>query len=146
MTEWSDLTKVFLLCGILSFIASLFFTSLYTSAENIQGFWLLIMGWLAFLFFQYAWFANPINLLALLLLSKKPGLALILSFSALLAASQSFMFSEIPIGMGSEVIFIKELGLGVYIWYLAQILFLLAIMAEYFGKRAGRNPALSASV
>lgn len=143
--ELSVVAKALLLCGAFLFVISLFLTSLFTSSESIQGYWLLALGWLGFVFFHFAWFANPINLLALLLLRERPIFAFVLSLSAILFASQSFQLSELPIGMNQEVIFVKELGLGFYCWYLSQLFFFFGITADVVSKRVGRVPALDGS-
>ena len=126
----SILTRLILFTGTVFFIISLFFISLFTSSQDLQGIWLLLIGWIGLVFFQFAWFANPLNLLALLLIKKQPILALCLSIFALILASQSINFSEIPIGINQERIFIKEMGPGFYFWYVSHVLFLAAIAIE----------------
>ena len=126
-----DLTpKLLIYLGFSSFFISLFLTSFFTSGDDIQGYWVLIIGWIGLIFFQLAWFANPINLLAILLIKHHPRKSLLLSLLAFSLASQTFLFPEIPIGLPHDKIFIKELGLGFYFWYLAQALFLLATLSK----------------
>jgi hypothetical protein len=126
----SPLAKLLIYVGMTFFVLSLLLTSLFTSGEDIKGIWLLLIGWMGLIIFQFSWFANPLNLLALLLISHRPYLALSLSILGFILASQALIFSEIPIGINHEKIFIKELGLGFYFWYLAQGLFLLGIAVE----------------
>ncbi len=130
------LVKLLILCGLICFSLSLYNVALFTSGDDLYGYWILLIGWLGLLFFQLSWLANPLNLLALLLLSKKPVVSFILTLIAFLVASQTFMFSEIPTGLSQEKIYIQEFGLGFYLWYLANTLFLLAIAIEVFRKKA----------
>lgn len=123
-------TKLFMYTGMAFFMLSLLLTSFFIPGDNIQGVWILIAGWLGLLIFQLSWFANPLNLLAVLLITKRPILALVLSTIAFLLASQTFSFSEIPAGLNYEKIFIKEMGLGFYFWYFSHGLFLFAISTE----------------
>ena len=123
--------NIFLFMGLACFTLSLFMPVFFTSAEDIYGYWVLITGWIGAIFIQFAWYANPINLLALLLARDKPGIALLLSCLALLFASGTFIFYEIPTGTNYEKIFIKEFGLGFYIWYVAQVFFLLALLCRF---------------
>jgi len=123
--------NIFLFMGLACLTLSLFMPAFFTSAEDIYGYWVLITGWIGAIFIQFAWYANPLNLLALLLARDKPRTALLLSFAALILASGTFIFYEIPTGFNYEKIFIKELGLGFYIWYAAQVFFLLALISRF---------------
>ncbi len=114
--------------AIFSFVVSLFFTVFFTTGKDISGFWVLITGWLGFVIFQFAWFANPLGLLAILILKKRPVVALILCTLAVALATMGFMFYEIPTLKGAEKIFIKEYGLGFYFWYAAQWLLLYSVI------------------
>ena len=127
-------TRLMVYVGLSFILLSLLFTSLFTSGEDIQGYWILAIGWIGLVIFQFSWFANPLNLLALLLVNQRPVVALLLSTGAFLFASQTFIFVEIPI-TSAEKIYIKELGLGFYIWYFAQGLFLLGILVEVFSHK-----------
>ncbi|MEH6454926.1 MAG: hypothetical protein V7749_01260 [Cocleimonas sp.] len=123
--------NIFLFMGLACLTLSLFMPAFFTSAEDIYGYWVLITGWIGAIFIQFAWYANPLNLLALLLARDKPRTALLLSFAALTLASGAFIFYEIPTGFNYEKVFIKELGLGFYIWYAAQVFFLLALISRF---------------
>lgn len=129
------LSRLLIAIGLSCFFISLFQTSLFTSGEEIRGYWVLTIGWIGLVIFQFAWFANPLNLLAFLLLSQQPRVSLLLSFLAFLLASQTFSFAEIPIGLNQDKIYIKELGLGFYFWYLAQGLFLISIFVEVIRRK-----------
>ena len=116
--------------GFACFTLSIFLPVFFTSGEEIYGYWVLITGWIGVVFIQFAWYANPINLLALLLARDNPKTSLLLSCLALMLASGAFIFKEIPTGINYEKVFIKEFGLGFYVWYLAQIFFMLAFFSR----------------
>jgi len=134
-SELSLITKLIIYTGLILFVLSLLLTSFFTSGEDIRGYWILILGWIGLIIFQYSWFANPLNLLSLLLVNQRPKLALLLSAVAFLLASQAFIFSEIPSGTSSGKIYIKEFGLGLYVWYLAQGLFLMGMFMAVLNRR-----------
>lgn len=135
-TRTFDIYKIgvnlFIFLGFTCFTLSLFLPVFFTSAEEVYGYWVLIIGWLGVIFIQFAWFANPLNCLALLLTNKHPRVALCLSLLALLIASEGFILLEIPTGINQEKVFVKEFGLGFYAWYVAHCCFLLAILSRYF--------------
>jgi len=139
------ISKLIFFSALFFFALALMLTSLFTSGDDIRGYWILIMGWAGLIFFQFSWFANPINLLALLLLPQQPKTALLLSFTAFIIASQSFLLSEIPTGISYEKIYIKEFGLGFYFWYFSQGFFLLGISIEVFigHKKTGTSPVFT---
>jgi len=132
-------TRLIIYAGFAFFFLSLLLPSLFTSGDDIQGYWVLVLGWIGLIIFQFSWFANPLNLLALLLINQRPVVALLLSTVAFILASQTFVFVEIPTGTSSGKIHIKELGLGFYIWYLAQGLFLLGMLIEVFSHKKART-------
>ena len=145
LSDLTLITRWLLYIGAAFFIASLLLTSLFTSSDDIQGIWILILGWIGLVIFQFSWFANPLNLLALLLVNQRPTVALLLSISAFILASQTFFFSEIPTGLSHEKIFIKEFGLGFYFWYLAQALFLIGMFIEVLSRHKKTRTSLVSS-
>jgi hypothetical protein len=130
LPEWSLPAQILASIAAICFSLSLVLTSLHTSGEDLQGFWVLLTGWLGFIIFQFSWFANPLTLLALLILDKKPWTSLVLSSLAIVLATQAYFFTEIPTGLNQEITFIQEVGLGFYFWYLAQVLFFCAICGQ----------------
>lgn len=130
-----DIVFVFLLSvGLSLFVLSLFNVSFYTNLEVFKGYWVLSLGWLGLLFFQLAWLSNPLNLIAVLLVHRKPVTSFILSSFAFIVATQTFLLFELPTGFNQEKIYIKEFGIGAYFWYSANILFLVAIFAKLLGN------------
>ena len=133
------LNNSFVFIGFTSFTLALFLPVFFTSAEDIFGYWILATGWMGIIVIQFSWFANPLNLLALLLAKKRPRIALFLSLIALFLATEAFLFREIPTDVNQGKIFINEFGLGFYIWYTAHCSFLLALLCNYFNKKANKN-------
>ncbi len=133
------LSKFILFLSALCFVISLFLITFFTSDGDIFGGWVFILGWMGIIVFQFAWYANPLNILAFLIFESQPRLSVLLSLLALLIASEAFLFMEIPTGLftgfNSDKMYVKELGLGFYSWYLSQILFLFALMSKYLTNR-----------
>lgn len=89
----------------------------YTTEEQaIYGYWVLLTGWLGFMFFQFAWYANPLTVLTLLLMRRHPWWALLTGALALLCMSQAFLFYEIPSNAKGDTIAIISRGNGFYCW------------------------------
>ena len=123
-----------LIAAILCFILSLFNTVFFTSGGDISGFWVLLIGWLGFVIFQFAWYAGPLSFLAVLTMNRRPLFALLLSIAAVTLATESFIFNEIPAASGSAKIFIREFGLGFYFWYGAQWMAFCSILVNLMGQ------------
>ncbi len=96
------------------FITSLFLPVFITQTHDIHGYWVLAMGWLGFITFQFAWYAAPFALLAVHVSKKSPQLGLFLSIVAIIMASEAFLFTEVPFGNGDKVL---DYDLGFYLWY-----------------------------
>jgi len=122
--------NILMLIALMCFSLSLFLPIFFTSAEDINGFWVLITGWMGLIILQLAWFANPLNLLALLMANKRPRVAFLLSLLAFALASNSFIFFEIPTGINYEKVYIQEFGIGFYFWITSHILVLFGL---FFG-------------
>lgn len=105
-----------LLISAVLFCISMVETTYVTTEQGIRGYWVFVTGWMGFIIFQFAWYANPLTLMALLLLRKHPWWALISSGLAILAMSQAFLFHEIPMDTSGNTITIIERGIGFYSW------------------------------
>ena len=110
------LSVLLLIVAAILFCIAMVDTVYTTSEQGIQGYWILLTGWLGFLFFQFAWYANPLTVLSLLLMRKHPWWALISSAIALLCMSQAFLFYEIPSDAKGNTIAILSRGIGFYCW------------------------------
>lgn len=101
------------------FLLSLFIPAFITQSQDIYGYWVLALGWLGFITFQFAWYALPLAIIAIRLSGKKPQFSLLLSVFAILVASEAFLFKKVPFANSDEVI---DIGLGFYLWYTSFIL------------------------
>lgn len=127
-------SNLLLYSGITFFVLSLFFNVFFTNTNEISGVWVFLTGWLGFIVFQFAWYANPLTLLAILLMKQRPLIALLLSILAVILASEMFLFNEIPAASGDEKIYIKEFGLGAYTWYASHWLVLYSMLFNIINK------------
>ena len=105
-----------LLISAVLFCVSMVETTYVTTEQSIRGYWIFVTGWMGFIIFQFAWYANPLSFMALLLLRKHPWWALLSSGLALLAMSQAFLFNEIPMDTSGNTIAILSRGVGFYSW------------------------------
>ena len=115
---------IFLLAIVLYF-ASLFLPVFITQTNDIHGYWVLAMGWLGFVAFQFAWYAAPFTVLAVYVSRKSPQFGLVLSVIAIIMASEAFLFTEVPFGRGDKVL---DYGSGFYVWYVCFYLVSLSIL------------------
>ena len=134
----SILKTIAIILVVLAF--GLFFLSLFepvfiTDDKVIKGYWVFAMGWMGFVIFQFAWYANLLSLLAILLMFSRAGTAFLLSLLALLLASQSFMFDEIPAGSSDKSIAITGDDIGLYLWIGAHCAVLYAVIMMLIRKK-----------
>ncbi len=123
-------SNISIFMGLLCFTVALFLPALYTSSEDIYGFWVLVTGWMGLAILQFAWFANPLNLLSLLLTHQNPRIAFLIGVLSMIVACNAFYFYEIPTGINYEKTYIREFGLGFYTWIASHSLILLGL---FFG-------------
>jgi hypothetical protein len=86
-----------------------------------DGYEILLTGFLGVLVGVFAWFANPLMLLAVLLSTFKKRLAsIILSVAAIALGLQSYALKAIPFNESSmdpgNLNFVDHFGLGFYLW------------------------------
>ena len=110
------LVILLLLAAAILFCISMVDTIYVTEERDIHGYWILLTGWLGFLFFQFAWYANPLTVLSLLLMKRRPWGALMAGILAMLCMSQAFLFHEIPSDTDGNAAAILSKGLGFYCW------------------------------
>lgn len=101
------------------FLLSLFIPAFITQSQDIYGYWVLAMGWLGFITFQFAWYALPLAIISIRVSARKPQFSLLISVFAILVASEAFLFKKVPFANSEEVI---DVGLGFYLWYMSFIL------------------------
>jgi len=102
--------------GFFLFFSSLFEVVFITETHSIKGYWVFAIGWMGFIIFQFAWYANLLSLLAILFMFESPLKAFITGLFSLLLAIESFLFDEIPFGKGKESIAIIAHDIGLYLW------------------------------
>lgn len=90
-------------------------------AASNYGFGILVMGFLGVFVGVFAWFANPLMLLALVLaMFKKRIAAMILSVSSIAIGLQSYMLEAVPFNESStdsgNLNLVDHLGPGFYLW------------------------------
>lgn len=110
------LTILLLIVAAVLFVLSMADTTFVTTEQPIKGYWVLLTGWMGFVIFQFAWFANPLTLLALMLFRRRTGWALVASTLALICLSQAFMFENIPLDTTGKSMEIVARGAGFYYW------------------------------
>lgn len=122
---------VVLACLVLFLIAcaapALEFRDTNTSAPNVmQGFQVLLMGWLGAFAGQLAWFANPLFATGLILLSlHRRTAALVCGTLAMLVACDTLvLFSQqLPANEGDVgKLLLQHLKAGFYLWAAALVL------------------------
>jgi hypothetical protein len=104
----------------------------YTSHGVVMGFWVLATGWMGFVLFQFAWYANLLMLLGVLLMQRYPNRAQALVVAAVLLAGQAFWFEDIP-GQAANM-HVLSLGAGFWLWYGSMVLMTMGVI---FGSDEG---------
>jgi len=107
---------ILLLAALVLYCMALADVVVITSERPIKGFWMLLTGWMGFMIFQFSWYANPLALMSVLLMRRRPVWSLIASGAALLLVTQAFLFDEIPTVKAEEPILIMARGNGFYLW------------------------------
>lgn len=131
---WFSLPGVSLFLGGLLWVFSLTQVAFYTTQGAVMGYWVLVTGWLGFALFQFAWYANLLQLLGVLLMQRTPNRAMALAVAAVLLAGQAFWFEEIP-GQQANMQ-IVQLGAGFWLWYVSMVLITLGVI---FGSGEGET-------
>jgi len=112
------------------FFMSLFEPVFITTKQPVLGYWVFAMGWMGFIILQFAWYANLLSFLSLLLMFKYPLRAFLLSLFSLLLATESFLFDEIP-----QNVKIIEIDIGFYLWMGAHCAVLYASILMLIRKK-----------
>ena len=104
-----------LFLGGLLWVAAFWLPVFETSERTITGYWIFATGWMGVVVFQFAWYANLLMLMAVIMMYTAPVRATILAAAGLLVATQAFWFNVLP-GTTSGVEIIEQ-GLGFWFWY-----------------------------
>lgn len=129
------ISLVLIALAFVLFALSLFEPVFVTEEKMIKGYWVLAMGWLGFVIFQFAWYANLLSMLAILMMFKRAGAAFLLSLLAMLVSAQSFMFDEIPAGSDGQSIKVIDTDIGLYLWIGAHCAVLYAAILMLIRKK-----------
>lgn len=118
--------EICLFLGGLLWVLSLTQVTFYTTQGVVMGYWVLITGWMGFVLFQFAWYANLLVLLGVLLMQRYPNRAQALVVVAVLLAGQAFWFEAIP----GQVVNMRvvSLGAGFWLWYVSMILMTMGVI------------------
>ncbi len=138
------IAMLLVLLAFVLFISSLFEPVFITEDHVIKGYWVLAMGWMGFAIFQFAWYANLLSLLAILLMTKRATTAFVLSLLALLLSAESFLFDEIPVASGNKNVAIIDNDIGLYLWIGAHCAVLYAVILMLIRKKMIEHGKLSA--
>ncbi|QQZ29504.1 hypothetical protein HMY34_12370 [Thiothrix subterranea] len=115
-----------LFLGGLLWVMSFTQVTFYTNHGVVMGYWVAATGWLGFGLFQFAWYANLLELLGVLLMSRYPNRAMVVVVLGVLLAGQAFWFTEIP-GQKANMQ-IVDLGMGFWMWYASIVLVTLGVI------------------
>lgn len=109
-----------LFAGGLAWIAAFWFPVFYTNQGPVEGYWVFATGWMGFAVFQFAWYANLLMLLGIIMMYSSPLWGSILAGFGVLVATQAFWFNSIPTGEVNMPIL--QLGQGFWYWYGSMVL------------------------
>lgn len=124
--DWLSLPGLSLFFGGFLWVISLTQVAFYTDQGVVMGYWVGATGWLGFALFQFAWYANLLELLGVLLMLRYPNRAMVLVVLGVLLAGQAFWFTDIP---GHEVnMHIVTFGAGFWFWYASMVLLTLGVI------------------
>ncbi len=115
-----------LFLGGLLWVASLIQVAFHTTQGSVMGYWVFATGWMGFSIFQFAWYANILILMAVLLMTNYANRAMVMAVFAVLVGGQAFWFESIP-GQGATM-HILRLGIGFWLWYASIILMALGVI------------------
>ncbi|MCS3467036.1 hypothetical protein M2401_000757 [Pseudomonas sp. JUb42] len=105
-----------------TFALSLAFPAYYQGDHFFLGRDILLIGWLGALEANFAWFANPIYLLALGLAQWRCRDFMILAWIAVCVAASFLLCKAVTLKPHLGAMPITSLGWGFYLWLLAMVL------------------------
>lgn len=120
--------RVLAFLSIGCFVLCIWLTAFYQDGRPVEGTWLLVFGWLGPLEGQFAWFANPVYLAALVYWAEgRPILSLILAWIAVGLAASFFFTKTVFVSLRDDTDFISSLSWGFYLWLTAMTLLALTL-------------------
>jgi signal transduction histidine kinase len=110
-----SVASIALFLGGLLWIAAFWLPVFETEQRDIAGYWIFLTGWMGFVVFQFAWYANLLLLMAVILMYSAPVKATVFAALGLLIATQAFWFDVLP--ETTKSIEIIGRGPGFWLWY-----------------------------
>lgn len=110
-----SVASIALFLGGLLWIAAFWLPVFETEQRDIAGYWVFLTGWMGFVVFQFAWYANLLLLIAVILMYSAPVKATLCAALGLLIATQAFWFDVLPETTNSIAIIAR--GPGFWLWY-----------------------------
>ena len=104
-----------LFLGGLLWVAAFWLPVFETQERTITGYWVFVTGWMGFAMFQFAWYANLLMLMAVIMMYSAPLRATLLAALGLLVATQAFWLEVLP-GTSSSTEITGQ-GIGFWVWY-----------------------------
>jgi hypothetical protein len=115
-----SVSGIMLFFGGLLWVMSFTQVAFYTDQGAVMGYWVAATGWLGFGLFQFAWYANLLELLGVLIMPRYPNRAMLVVVVGALLAGQAFWFTEDSGGgvwiCGSSG-WGQDSGCGMPVWY-----------------------------
>ncbi len=113
--NYLSVASIALFLGGLLWMAAFWLPVFKTAERDIAGYWVFVSGWMGFVVFQFAWYANLLLLIAVILMYTSPVRATVFAALGLLVATQAFWFDVLP--ETTQGITIIEKGPGFWLWY-----------------------------
>ncbi len=110
-----SIASIALFLGGLLWVNALWWPVFETEQRDIAGYWIFLTGWMGFVVFQFAWYANLLLLVAVILMYNSPVRATLLAALGLLVAMQAFWFDALP--ETTRSVEIIDRGPGFWLWY-----------------------------
>lgn len=126
---------IFTTVSLILFMISLLLSAYYTNKDHngpVQGYLLLLIGWIGIIGGHFSWLANPSLLMTWTLMCFKPTLKFAIYFGSLsMALSLSFLFHEKCLVNSHEFVAkITGYGPGYYFWVASMAVALLGALFE----------------
>ena len=113
----NNITRSILFLAVGFYVISLFLPGIiYSGDQKMYGYFILGFGWLGMVHGVFAWFANPLFLLALIRARvEKPKTILVTASAAFILGLTAFMLRSIP-NLDTEGPDVDHLSIGYYVW------------------------------
>lgn len=145
MQEDKKLKKIFLIISVALFIFSLTQKCYCTTTQCGDSIMVFLLGWSALISggAGIAWLANPLLILAWIMLNKNLKFAMVLSVFAMLLSLSFLLFDSIVDNEGGGAHQITSYKAGYWLWVASNITMLIAtftLMLKYNTRKAAAIP------